>query len=72
LLLIRDRRIVVSYMIEALSMLDHYHFRVTQLKAKEKNRKLELAMPLRKAKEKTWWADYYSLARKIHDRELFA
>jgi len=38
LLLIRDRRIAVSYMVEALTMLDHYHFRVTQIEAKKKKR----------------------------------
>jgi phosphatidylserine/phosphatidylglycerophosphate/cardiolipin synthase-like enzyme len=72
LLVIRDRRIAVSYMIEALSMLDHYHFRVTQQEAKKKKKKLELAMPPIKGGQKAWWEDYYSVARKIHDRELFA
>ena len=33
LLLIRDRRIAVSYMIEALRLFDHYHFRVAQQEA---------------------------------------
>ncbi len=33
LLLIKDRRIAVSYMIQALTLFDHYHFRVLQAKA---------------------------------------
>jgi phosphatidylserine/phosphatidylglycerophosphate/cardiolipin synthase-like enzyme len=72
LLIIRDRRIAVSYMVEALSMLDHYHFRVTQLEAKKKRKRLELALPPRNAGEKAWWEEYYSVARKIYDRSLFA
>ena len=72
LLLIRDRRIAVSYMVEALSMLDHYHFRVAQLEAKKKKQKLELALPPRAAGQKAWWEDYYSVTRKIHDRTLFS
>jgi PLD-like domain len=72
LLLIRDRRIAVSYMIEAISMVDHYHFRVTQQEAKTKRKKLELAMPPVKAGEKAWWEDSYTVAQKIHDRVLFS
>ena len=34
LLVIRDRRIAVSYTVEALRIFDHYHFRVTQREAK--------------------------------------
>ncbi len=72
LLLIRDRRIAVSYVIEALRIFDHYHFRVVQLEAKQARKKLQLARPPRKAGEKAWWAESYSNARKIRDRELFA
>ena len=72
LLIIRDRRIAVSYMVEALSMLDHYHFRVTQQEAKKKKKKLELALPPRNAGDKAWWEESYTVARKIRDRELFA
>jgi phosphatidylserine/phosphatidylglycerophosphate/cardiolipin synthase-like enzyme len=72
LLLIRDRRIAVSYVIEALRIFDHYHFRVTQLKAKHDKKKLNLARPPRKPGEQPWWAEAYSDTRKIRDRELFA
>jgi phosphatidylserine/phosphatidylglycerophosphate/cardiolipin synthase-like enzyme len=72
LLLIRDRRIAVSYLVEALSMFDHYHFRVIQQKAKKAKKKLELAKPPRNPGEKAWWAEDYTDARKIRDRELFA
>jgi phosphatidylserine/phosphatidylglycerophosphate/cardiolipin synthase-like enzyme len=70
LLLIRDRRIAVSYMIEALRIFDHYHFRVAQ--QKKPKSKLHLAKPPRKPGEKAWWVEDYTDARKIRDRMLFA
>ena len=72
LLLIRDRRIAVSYVIEALRIFDHYEFRVAQLDAKKAKKKLQLAKPPRKAGEKAWWAEDYANATKIKDRELFS
>ncbi|MEO6283498.1 MAG: phospholipase D-like domain-containing protein [Dyadobacter sp.] len=72
LLLIKDRKIAVSYTIEALRIFDHYHFRVAQNEAKEAHKKLELAKPPRAAGEVAWWADDYSDARKMKDRVLFS
>jgi phosphatidylserine/phosphatidylglycerophosphate/cardiolipin synthase-like enzyme len=72
LLLIRDRRIAVSYVVEGVRLFDHYHFRVAQMEAKKARKKLQLVKPPRKPGEKTWWAEYYTNARKIRDRELFA
>jgi phosphatidylserine/phosphatidylglycerophosphate/cardiolipin synthase-like enzyme len=72
LLLIRDRRVAVSYLVEALSMFDHYHFRVAQKEARTAKKKLELAKPPRKRGEKPWWDEYYTGRQKIRDRELFA
>jgi phosphatidylserine/phosphatidylglycerophosphate/cardiolipin synthase-like enzyme len=72
LLLIRDRRIAVSYVIEALRIFDHYHFRVAQAESKKARKKLQLAKPPRKPGEQAWWAEDYTDARKIRDRELFA
>ena len=72
LLLIRDRRIATSYMIEALRIFDHYHFRVVQQQAKQDRRKLQLAKPPRSAGEIPWWDEDYTNARKIRDRKLFA
>jgi hypothetical protein len=72
LVLIRDRRIAVSYVIEGLSIFDHYHFRVTQQEAKKAGKPLALAKPPRKAGEKPWWGEDYTDARKIRDRELFS
>lgn len=71
LLLIRDRRIAVSYAIEAIRIFDHYHFRVAQAEALSARKKLQLKRPPRKRGEKPWWADYYSDPRRIRDREIF-
>ena len=72
LLLIRDRRIAVSYVVEALRIFDHYHFRVAQRDAKKARKKLVLARPPRQPGEEAWWEEDYTDARKIRDRELFA
>ena len=72
LLLIRDRRIAVSYVIEALRIFDHYHFRVTQQEAKTAKKTLTLAKPPHKDGEEPWWEEDYTAARKIRDRELFS
>jgi len=72
LLMIQDRRIAVSYMIEALRIFDHYHFRVSQQEASNAKKKLQLAKPPRKKGEKPWWKEFYTDKRKIHDRELFS
>jgi phosphatidylserine/phosphatidylglycerophosphate/cardiolipin synthase-like enzyme len=72
LVLIRDRRIAVSYMIEALRIFDHYHFRVAQQEARTATKKLKLAKPPRKPGDQPWWKQHYTNARRIRDRELFA
>ncbi|MEO8062403.1 MAG: phospholipase D-like domain-containing protein [Pseudomonadota bacterium] len=70
LLLIKDRRIAVSYMIEALRIFDHYHFRVSQQESGRKT--LTLQLPPRAAGEKAWWEEHYTVAVKKRDRELFS
>jgi phosphatidylserine/phosphatidylglycerophosphate/cardiolipin synthase-like enzyme len=72
LLVIRDRRIAVSYAVEAMSMLDHYHFRVLQLEAKKSKKKLELSRPPSKPGEKAWWEEDFTDIEKIRDRQLFS
>ena len=72
LLRIRDRRVAVSYMVEALRIFDHYQFRVSQKEAKTAKTQLVLLRPPRKKSEKPWFAKYYSDPRRIRDRELFA
>ncbi|MEO7048760.1 MAG: phospholipase D-like domain-containing protein, partial [Ferruginibacter sp.] len=71
LLLIKDRRIATSYMIQALSIFDHYEFRLAQKDAKKAQKTLALKRPPAKG-EAAWWEEDYKIARKIHDRELFS
>ena len=59
-------------MVEALRIFDHYRFRVAQQEAKKAKKMLVLAKPPRSLGEKPWWNEYYTNARKIRDRELFA
>lgn len=72
LLLIRDRRVAVSYAIEVLRMIDHYHFRVKNQEAKKAHKQLVLAKPPRQPDEQAWWVEDYTVPRKILDRKLFA
>ena len=72
LLVIRDRRIAVSYVVEALRIFDHYHFRVVQKEKKKAKEKLELKKPPKLQGETAWWSEDYTVQRKIRDRELFA
>jgi phosphatidylserine/phosphatidylglycerophosphate/cardiolipin synthase-like enzyme len=72
LLLIRDRRIAVSYVVEALRLFDHYHFRVVQDEAKKTNKPFVLTKPPRLPGELPWWSKDYTNARRIRDRLLFA
>ena len=72
LLLIKDRKIAVSYMIQALTLFDHYHFRVAMQDAQKTKTQITLAKPPRVAGEEPWWQEYYSVKIKIRDRELFA
>ncbi|MTV36382.1 phospholipase D-like domain-containing protein [Duganella radicis] len=71
LLLIRDRRIVTAYMVEALRIFDHYHYRVSQQNALIANKELVLKRPPGEG-ERAWWYEDYNDARKIKDRELFS
>jgi hypothetical protein len=70
--LIKDQRIATAYVVEAVSMFDHYHFRVIQESAKKGNTTLSLDKPPHTKKGKPWWNEDYTDTVKILDRELFA
>jgi phosphatidylserine/phosphatidylglycerophosphate/cardiolipin synthase-like enzyme len=72
LVVIKDRRIAVSYAVEALRIFDHYHFRVRQKEASTAADELVLAKPPRAPGEKPWWEEYYTDPQRIRDREMFA
>ena len=70
LLRIRDRRIAVSYMVEALRLFDHYRFRVAQLGATAAE-PFDLKEPPAPGKV-AWWHASYTVPIKIRDRKLFS
>jgi phosphatidylserine/phosphatidylglycerophosphate/cardiolipin synthase-like enzyme len=72
LLLIRDRRIAVSYVIEAVRIFDHYEFRLKQHEATTALTKLALQKPPRQPGHTPWWSEDYANHRKIRDRVLFS
>lgn len=72
LLLVKDRRVATAYMVEALRIFDHYHFRVARQEASDKNDELVLKRPPANANEQPWWLPHYQDERKIKDRLLFA
>ena len=71
LLLIKDRRVATSYMVEALRLFDHYAFRVLEEESGKKGDRLFLARPPG-ANEVPWWDKFYSDPQKARDREMFA
>jgi len=72
LLLIKDRRVATSYMVQALSMFDHYQFRILQNAANKAGDKITLKLPPRLAGEEPWWKKDYIDPRRIKDRLLFS
>ena len=59
-------------MIQALTLFDHYHFRVLQAKAEASNTPIQLKKAPTKPSQQPWWDEDYTDKRKILDRELFA
>ena len=59
-------------MIEALRIVDHYHFRVSIRESKKVNKILCLKKPPRSQIDEPWWREYYTDAIKISDRKLFS
>ncbi|KKY23967.1 hypothetical protein UCRPC4_g02780 [Phaeomoniella chlamydospora] len=71
LFVIKDQRVATSYMVEAVSMFDHYAFRDSEAKAKG-DRPLELQKPPADGSGvKPWWHKYWTDSQEKRDRELF-
>jgi hypothetical protein len=58
-------------LIQALTIFDHYHFRVLQAKADASDKPIQLKKAPKNG-QKPWWDEGYTKPRKILDRELFA
>jgi hypothetical protein len=70
LIQIEDRRVAISYAIEALRLFDHFHFRVNARSPSAPN-ELRLEKPPAPG-HKPWFASYYRTGHvKERDRELF-
>ena len=72
LLLIRDRRIATSYMIEAVRIFDHYEFRVKEAAGKTAPSALFLQKPPRQPGQDPWWFRDFHQPQRIRDRVLFS
>jgi len=70
LLVIRDRLATTAFMVEALSMFDHYHFRIVAGQANA-NAPLVLAKPP-SGDAKPWFDPDYTVEYKIRDRQIFS
>jgi phosphatidylserine/phosphatidylglycerophosphate/cardiolipin synthase-like enzyme len=70
LICIEDRKVAISYAIEALRLFDHFHFRVNVQEA-DGLQTLRLAKPPAPG-EKPWFAQYYRIGHvRERDRKLF-
>lgn len=73
LILIEDRRVAISYAIEALRMFDHFHFRTKTKSEDGKDRLLKLqAPPDDNRRRPWWWSSYLAGHIKERDRKLFS
>ncbi|MDZ4368850.1 MAG: phospholipase D-like domain-containing protein [Afipia sp.] len=71
LVLVRDRTVATSYMIEALRIYDHYVFRVASEQTRGAAQPLELKLPPKQGKV-PWFARDWTDPVRIRDRELFS
>jgi phosphatidylserine/phosphatidylglycerophosphate/cardiolipin synthase-like enzyme len=82
LVLVKDRTVATSYMIEAVRIYDHYRFRTVQEdvqkgkkpdKTKKAINKVITLLPApKKPTEKAWWQSHWEDRIRKRERELFA
>jgi len=72
LFLFQDRRVAVSYMIQAVAMFDHYEFRDLQAKSTDAQKPLFLHLPPQNQTDIPWWKEDFTLVHKIKDRMMFS
>ncbi|TPM13489.1 phospholipase D-like domain-containing protein [Mesorhizobium sp. B2-3-5] len=71
LILIRDRRIATSYMVEAMRIVDHYEFRAALKDSRDRQKVLRLQRPPKDGEE-PWWRKDWTQPHRIADRLLFS
>ncbi|MGK4567349.1 phospholipase D-like domain-containing protein [Flavobacterium sp. 3HN19-14] len=67
----RDRKIAVSYMIQAVTMFDHYEWRDSRQKALDRGEGKLYLKPAAPTAEQSWWYKDYNESQRIKDRKLF-
>ena len=73
LVMVKDRTVATSYMIEAVRLYDHYRFRTVQEDAKKKGSKvITLKLPPAKPSQEPWWQKDWDDPIRARDRTLFA
>lgn len=73
LVMVKDRTVATSYMIEAVRLYDHYRFRTVQEDAKNKGSKvITLKLPPSKPSQMPWWQKDWNDPIRARDRVLFA
>lgn len=69
---IRDRKVVVAYAVQAISIFDHYGFRNRMKRAQKEPEAYDLAEPPAPGQPAWWAASFTAGDYKCRDRELFS
>ncbi|MEA2829773.1 MAG: hypothetical protein QOF22_521 [Bradyrhizobium sp.] len=69
---IRDPKVVVAYAVQAVSIFDHYAFRVRMKDAKDRPAAIDLAEAVANVKDAWWQKSFGGDKGKTADRKLFA
>jgi hypothetical protein len=69
---IRDPKVVVAYMVQAVSIFDHYAFRVRMKESKTKPTAMDLEEPPDRGQAAWWHSSFGGDSAKTRDRELFS
>jgi phosphatidylserine/phosphatidylglycerophosphate/cardiolipin synthase-like enzyme len=72
LVMIKDRTVATSYMIEAVRLYDHYRFRTVQEDSPGKRKVITLRLPPSTASQKPWWQRDWDDPVRARDRALFS
>lgn len=56
LVIVRDRRVAVAYVVEAVCLFDHYEFRLAKKDAEEAQTQLSLTRTPRTPGDESWWS----------------
>lgn len=69
---IRDPKVVIAYAVQAVSIFDHYAFRVRMKDAGKKPKAMDLAEPPARGEPAWWTSSFEEGSEKFRDRELFS